>query len=238
MNTRLFGPDPIDFLDPSPYSPLEYYGHLLIGAIWFFAGLTALASIKGSRIHVLAGKICIYSVLLIAFTSVVMLAVEFVPPLALNAITASYAVLTGWLALKPARGNVRRYEIALSVIEALALAAFLAIALPNVLAGNVALIGPGIVVLVPTILLAGDVNWHLRQKKRPALRVRRHLARMVWAFVIVLRAPLVEFETAGFFDLPDPVLIIGPVLLGLALLAYFQSRGSRPRPVRPQAMKA
>ena len=236
MKQRFFAPDPIDFFDPSPYSALEYQGHMIIGGLWFCAALVAFFAKKGSPLHIRAGQACIIAVLLIAITSFVMLAIEFVPPLALNAATSSYAVLAGWLALKPATSRVRRAELALTAIEVVVLAAFLAIAVPNVMNGNAPLIGPGIVALVPLILLAGDMNWHLRQKDRAKLRVRRHLARMAWAFAIVLRAPLVEFETGGFYDLPDPLLVVGPVLLGLVILAYFQFRygGGRPNRSEPQ----
>ncbi|MFL0356819.1 hypothetical protein ACI5KX_10105 [Erythrobacter sp. GH1-10] len=230
MNARLFAPDPIDFFDPAPYSLIEYQGHMIVGTIWFVAALIAFYARKGSPLHIRAGQVCIVTVLIVAVTAIVMLAVEMVPPLALNAVTSSYAVITAWLALKPATSKVRAAEYALTALEIAALALFLALALPNVLNGTVPLIGPGIVVLVPLILLAGDVNFYARPSQRSKLRVRRHLARMVWAFVIVLRAPLVEFETAGFYDIPDPLLVAGPVLLGVVMLVYFQRRYSAAKP--------
>ena len=222
MNAQLFPPDPIDFADPAPYSIFEYQGHMVVGAIWFVAGLVAFFARKGSPLHIRAGQVCIVGVLLIAVTAIVMLAIEMVPPLALNAITSSYAVLTGWLALKPTSTGRRAAEYALSAIELLALGLFVAIAMPNVLSGAVPLIGPAIVIVVPIILLLGDLNFYLKPHRRKRLRIQRHLARMVWAFVIVLRAPLVEFETAGYFSAPDPLLIVGPLVLGVAMLWYFQ----------------
>ncbi|MHA7818125.1 MAG: hypothetical protein ACX930_00590 [Erythrobacter sp.] len=57
---------------------------------------------------------------------------------------------------------------------------------------------------------------------------------MIWAFVIVLRAPLVEFETAGFYDLPDPLLVVGPVILGAVMIGYFQLRYGRISRTAPQ----
>lgn len=238
MNVRLFAPDPIDFFDPTPYSIFEYQGHMIIGAIWLAAALTAFIAAKGSPLHINAGKVCIISTLLVALTAAVMLAIEMVPPLALNAVTASYAVITGWLALKPASSKVRRFELGLTGVEILAVLAFLAVALPNVVKGGVPIIGPGIVLLVPLILLGGDLNFHLRRKERARLRIRRHLARMSWAFVIVLRAPLVEFETAGFYDLPDPLMVVGPVILGLAIVIYFQSRYRTRKPANAHAAVA
>ena len=72
--------------------------------------------------------------------------------------------------------------------------------------------------------LLGDLNFYRKPEQRPRLRLARHLARMCWAFVIVLRAPLVEFETAGYYNLPDLLLVAGPPLLGLAMIVHFQRR--------------
>lgn len=237
MNQRLFLPDPIDFFDPAPYSFIEYQGHMIVGSIWFIAALIAFASAKGKWLHVRAGQVCIVGVLLIAATAFAMFTVDLIPPLALNAVTGLYAVLGGWLALKPATSGVRTAEKALTGVEAAALAAFLAYAVPNVLDGSAPPIGPGIIAAVPVILLAGDLNWHMRPSDRARLRVRRHLARMVWAFATVVRPAIVEFETAGFYDLPDPLLVVGPLLLGAALVAWFQLRYGR-RAVRTAAQPA
>nr|WP_298927391.1 hypothetical protein [uncultured Erythrobacter sp.] len=221
---RLFGPDPIEFLDPAPYSALEYQGHMIAGTVWFVAAIIALFAMKGGKLHIRAGQICVISVLLVALSAVIMLAVEWVNPLFLNSVTATYAVGTAWLALKPGTKRVRGLEYGLSLFEIAGLAVFLSLAIPAVTAGNVPLIGPAIVAALPIILLLGDLNFHSKPDQRAKLRVRRHLARMVWAFVIVLRAPLVEFETGGFYDVPDPLLVAGPPLLGIAMLIYFQRK--------------
>lgn len=227
---RLFADDPIDFADPTPYSGFEFYGHLLVGTIWFGAALWAFAVRKGGKQHIWAGQACIIGVFLTSVTALLMLGKEFIAPLFLNAITASYCVATAWLALKPASRSVRSWEYVLTTVEIGAVATFLAIALPNVISGNVPAIGPSIVMAVPLILLLGDLHFFSRPRDRARLRVQRHLARMVWAFVIVLRAPLVEFETAGFYDLPDPLLVAGPPILGVVMLLYFQRRYGALRP--------
>ena len=84
MGVQLFAPDPIDFFDPLPYGPLEYQGHMAIGAIWFVAAVVAFFATKGSKAHIRAGQICIIGVLLVAVSAIAMLAIEMVPPLALG----------------------------------------------------------------------------------------------------------------------------------------------------------
>ncbi len=90
-------------------------------------------------------------------------------------------------------------------------------------------VGPLVVAAVPLVLLLGDLNFYLRPAKRSQIRLRRHLARMAWAFAVMLRAPLVEFQTGGFIPVPDLVVFFAPLVIGLALLLYFQARfGSLP----------
>lgn len=224
MNRQLFVDDPFDFFEPLPYGALEYQSHMIVGALWFAGGILAFLLRKGSPAHIWAGRVSLLAVLLVSLSAIIMLSIVWVPPLFLAAITAIYAGATGWLALKKPTAKVRAFEYAFPAVELAVLGVFLSIALPNVVAGVV----PPVIILVlvgiPLILLAGDVNWLLRSRDRAKLRVRRHLARMVWCFVVTLRAPLVEFDTGGYYSLPDPLLVIGPFLLGILLLAYFQWR--------------
>ncbi|KWV92795.1 hypothetical protein AUC45_01155 [Erythrobacter sp. YT30] len=56
----MFGPDPIDWFDPSPYAALAFYGHIAIGVVALSAALIAFGSRKGSIIHRRAGFIYIF----------------------------------------------------------------------------------------------------------------------------------------------------------------------------------
>ena len=138
--------------------------------------------------------------------------------------------------MQPSSGRVRGAEYALSVVEIIALGIFLTIAMRNVFASGVPLVGPLVVAAVPLALLLGDLNFYLRPEQRTKMRLRRHLARMAWAFAVMLRAPLVEFQTGGFIPVPDLVVFFAPLLIGLTLLLYFQMRfGKLPllHPKRP-----
>ncbi len=227
MNQRLFVDDPFSFFEPLPYGALEFQSHMIVGGLWFIAGVLAFLLRKGGIGHIWAGRVSLISVVLVAVSAVAMLLVVFIPPLMLAAVTAVYAAATGWLALKKPSARVRAFEIGLFIAELAVLGMFLSIALPNALAGVVPPFIIFVLVAIPVALLAGDVNWLMRPRDRAKLRIRRHLARMVWCFVVTLRAPLVEFETGGYYHLPDPVLVIGPFVLGLMLLAYFQWRYRR-----------
>ncbi|MEL6547631.1 MAG: hypothetical protein AAFQ82_23610, partial [Myxococcota bacterium] len=58
---------------------------------------------------------------------------------------------------------------------------------------------------------------------RNAKRVSRHLERMIWASIIAVRAPLVEITAAGV-PIPAPVLLFGPVLIGIVAILWSRRR--------------
>ena len=221
----MFAPDPIDLFDPSPYFAISYYGHLLIGLIAIVAAIIAFSAKKGGKWHIRSGKIFIIAVLVVCTTTASMLSDAFIPPLFLAAVSAVYVVLTAYLALKPGTRWVRYSEYGLSAFELLGVVAFLSLALPNVAAGEVPLMAPMVLIAIPAILLAGDINWFLKHDRRRQLRLRRHLARMVWAIIIVVRAPLVEVAAAGL-PIPAPVILFGPFVIAGAVLLWLQPRFS------------
>lgn len=227
----MFGPDPIDLFDPSPYGGLAYYGHLVIGTFALLAALAAFASRKGSRFHRQAGYLFLATVGIVCLTSVVMLFHAFVPPLFMAVFTAIYAMGGAYLALQRGTRTVRKAETSLTLFEIIGVVLFLAQAIPAVQQGTIPAFGPVVILIIPALLLVGDANWFLRHKDRAKLRLARHFSRMVWAFIVVLRAPLVEL-VAGGLPVPAPVVIIGPIVLGIAMLWYFRRRFVRQKPVK------
>lgn len=219
----MFGPDPIDLFDPSPYGALSYYGHILIGIVALVAALAAFAVRKGGSVHRKAGLVFIATVAVVCLTTAAMLATNFIPPLFMAMFTAIYAIGGAYLALQAPSLAVRVAEVALTLLEIIGLAIFLTVALDAVADGRTAAFGPAVIATIPLILLAGDANWFAKQGRRAQLRIARHLSRMIWAFVVVLRAPLVEV-VAGGLPVPVPVVIFGPILLALGMLWYFQRR--------------
>lgn len=219
----MFGADPIDLADPTPYLPVAYYGHLFIGTIALLAALTVFASRKGSKWHKRFGYVFIASVALVCLTSVEMLSRVFIAPLFMAVFTAIYALGGAWLALQKDTAPIRMAEYALFLFEIVGLMVFLSIAFPAAGAGIIPPFAPFVIATIPLILLGGDVNWFMQRRNRSQLKVQRHLARMIWGFVVVLRAPLVELAAAGL-PVPGPIVIIGPILLALILLLYFQRK--------------
>lgn len=222
----MFGPDPIDLYDPSPYWPIAYYGHLLIGIVALIAAFLAFSVRKGGPTHRLSGYVYIAAIGVVCFTSISMLRNVFIPPLFMAAFTAVYCVGGAWFALRRRSSAVVAAEASLTIFELVGLMIFLRIALGAVEEGLIPPFAPYVIATIPVILLIGDVNWFLKQEQRARLRISRHLSRMVWGFVVVLRAPLVELAAAGV-PIPPSTFIFGPILLVVAMMWYFRRQFAR-----------
>lgn len=230
----MFGPDPIDLYDPSPYGPLAYYGHLLIGIVALTAALLTLFVRKGGKTHRLSGYVYMTAVGVVCLTSISMLRNVFIPPLFMAVFTAVYCVGGAWLALRRRSSSVLTVEVGLTIFEIVGLLIFLQIAFGAVAQGLIPPFAPYVIAAIPAILIIGDLNWFLRQKQRARLKISRHLSRMIWGFVVVLRAPLVELAAAGV-PIPQSAFIIMPIVLAFALIWYFRRKAARgQRRVDPQ----
>lgn len=222
--------DPVDLSNPAPFDALSYYGHIAIGIIGLLAAIIALATRKGSNVHILAGRSFASCILLVAITSLILLSVRMAPPLFVAALTAVYAVGTAILVLKPTTKKIEMMEYGLFVFEIFVVGIFLTMAIPQIIAGNIPAIGPLVILVIPIILLAGDVHFFRNAHRRPVLRLRRHLARMIWAFIIAVRAPLAEIYTE--LDMPVAVLLFGPLVVAPVMIMIFLNKYARkPGPI-------
>lgn len=211
--------DPVDLSNPAPFDALSYYAHIAIGTVGLLAAIIALSTRKGSKIHILAGRIFSASILLVAISSLILLSVRMTPPLLVAALTAVYAVGTAILALKPASMKTRMMEYGLFIFEIAVVAIFLAMAVPQIIGGNIPPIGPLVILVIPLILLAGDVHFFRNADQRPVLRIGRHLARMIWAFIIAVRAPLAEIYAE--LEIPVAIILFGPIVIAPAMILIF-----------------
>ncbi len=220
----MFGPDPIDWFDPSPYGALAFYGHIAIGILALSMAFTAFASRKGSLLHRRAGLVYMAACAVVCVTSVAMLIEVIIPPLAMAVFTCIYAIGGAYLALQDDTARVRFGEKALCALEVVALGLFCTMAVPAIMQGLIPIYAPFVIAIIPLILLAGDVHWFKNQDKRKQLRTARHLSRMIWGFVVVIRAPLVELAAGGYLPMIQMLFVIGPIAAGVAMVWYFQRK--------------
>ena len=220
----MFGPDPIDWSDPSPYGALAFYGHIAIGVLALVMALTAFASRKGSVLHRRTGLVYMGACAVVCATSVAMLITVMIPPLAMAVFTCIYAIGGAYLALQDNTRRVRIAEKALLGLELAAFGLFCTMAVPAVIQGFIPFYAPLVIAIIPVILIAGDVHWFRNQDRRKQLRIARHLSRMIWGFVVVVRAPLVELAAGGYLPMNQMLYAIGPIASGVAMLWYFQRK--------------
>lgn len=225
--------DPVNLADYAPFDPFSYYIHIVIGLIGWVGALVALASQKGSRRHILGGRLFMISTVVVSATALILLSTRFAPPLFVAALTAVYAIATAFLALRPGTQKVRRTEYGLFAFELAMLLLFMGMAIPNIIAGNIPVMGPLVIAIIPIILLVGDINFFRNAGQRLVLRVRRHLARMIWALIISVRAPLAEI----YAELSIPVFFIlfGPLVVAPLMIWFFLRK--LPRSARAAAQE-
>lgn len=214
--------EPIDLTNAAPFDPISYYLHITIGLVGLFAALVALGTKKGSQPHIYAGRIFAICVVIVSITSAVLLSVRMVAPLLLAAMTAVYAIGTAVLALRPGTQTVRSLEFSLSIAQIVVVAMFLFLAIPQVMQSNIPPIGPLVLLAIPIILLVGDLNFYRKPDQRDRLRVLRHMSRMIWAFVVVVRAPIVEVNVV--LQIPAPIILFAPLIIAPLLIFLFRSR--------------
>ena len=217
--------EPIDLSSATPFEPISYYAHIAIGVLGLIAGWIAIGTKKGSQPHIYAGRTFAICVVIVSVTSAILLSVRMVAPLLMAAMTAVYAVGTAILALRQATPTVKMLEHGLSLAEATVMMLFLYMALPQVTQGNIPPIGPLVILAIPLILLAGDFNFYRKPDQRPRLRVLRHMSRMIWALIVVVRAPIVEVNAV--LQIPAPLILLAPLIIAPLLILLFRKNIER-----------
>ncbi|MEL7196929.1 MAG: hypothetical protein AAGL10_01315 [Pseudomonadota bacterium] len=220
----MFGPDPIDWFDPSPYGSLAFYGHIAIGILALAAAFLAFAVRKGSVLHRRSGLVYMAACAFVCATSIAMLVQAMIPPLAMAVFTSIYAIGGAYLALRSGTRRVLLGEKSLFALELAAFGFFMAMAIPAIVQGFIPFYAPFVIAIIPVILLAGDVRWLRNPEKRKQWRIARHLSRMIWGFVVVVRAPLVELAAGGYLPRYQMLFVVGPIVAGVAMVWYFQRK--------------
>jgi hypothetical protein len=198
--------------------------HILGGTIAIAAGLLAILSRKGSRLHIRAGRAFIYAYILIVITAILGIVVfEFRSFLAVATIASAYDVFAGYRALC-LRG--RRPQV------------------QDILASAIALMAPGVFLFAIHVLhkpwspaltwsvLGGILALSVYDLARIWLPLRwlqrawlhEHLYKMLAAYIAIT-------ATAGATIFPhfQPWSALIPVILGEAATACFLIFSPRPR---------
>lgn len=230
-------PAPLNLLSPAPYDFLTYYSHISLGLIGVLAALIALWTLKGGRAHRWAGRIYLVGVGIAAGTALITLFTNFLAPTIINAAIFLYAGGTAYIATYRPSDRIRRVEWMVFAMGALVTLWFIMVAGANVANGTVPLLAPVGVGGILAILLLGDLNYLLRSNAyRASHRIRRHLARISWALLVSVRAPVNELRDV--IGLSQAQVVFLPYLIFLAMILVFwrtAKRMERRVPIRKHA---
>jgi uncharacterized membrane protein len=211
------------------HEPFLVTAHVWVGAVLVALGFTAMAMVKGSPAHRLAGGLFVAAMLALAASGVVLVAVG--PPRAMLTAWAAlfpfYFALTGWLAARWRKPGVGASEVAgVAVAGLIAVSAVVLAETAKTARVEALLVGGAIAVL----LGACDLVIALRGGLAPAQRIRRHLWRMGFCVVIATSAIFVA-QTQRF---PAPLrpylpwLVAPPLAFTLVQMVRYRARRRGP----------
>lgn len=170
------------------YSPITIV-HILGGTVGLCSGTAALAFRKGSRRHVLAGKIFVASMLTMAVGAVYLAVVKHQPGNIGGGIITFYLIGTAWLTAKRREGETSPMDwIAMLIPLALGILGWMS-GIQVVRSGAMSQDGVpvGMTFFMGSICLlaaAGDIRMLLRGGVSGTMRLARHLWRMCFGLFI------------------------------------------------------
>src|SRR5579863_3602524 len=170
------------------YSPLLTV-HMTGGIVGLLSGAAALIFRKGGRWHILAGKIFVASMLLMAAGAVYLATIKHQTANIGGGIFTFYLILTAWLTARRKEGQTSKFDW-LALLMPLALGVLTWMNGIRVLRGGAtseAGVPVGMSFFMGTVMLfaaAGDVRMLLRGGVSGAKRIVRHLWRMCFGLFI------------------------------------------------------
>lgn len=199
--------------------------HVVCGAIALLTGLIAIISKKGNKLHVNAGKIFFWAMFAVGISSLVLAIVKFNPFLLSLGVFSMYMVISGRRALfyynlvqnyKPKLIDI--LPIYMGLLTALFMLLFSAYQM-LIGDGNIVLMVFGLILL---FLSTSDLKVLIRNREFAAHNkqwIFKHIGMMLGTYIAATTAFLVN--TVQFN--PPWVLWLGPTVLGVLLMRYFNN---------------
>lgn len=162
--------------------------HTGIGTFGLLGGLVALLAVKGSRRHVLGGKVFAWSMAAIVVTTMLTMLDGFLPLAVVLALAEVYLVPSALLSVNRGRRDFRAWSIVLMGIPGLlCLFAGVQFVLAN-RASDTLLLGPLVLCVMFGFLFLQDWRMLANRPTHPNVWLRRHFVRMILAFTIAIMA--------------------------------------------------
>jgi hypothetical protein len=214
---------------PAARSPVaEMYGVLLLchvtgGAVSLLSAAVAIATTKGARGHVYAGRVFVLAMALVFVTAVPMTIIRPNPFLLVVAVFSFYLALTGWLRARNRSGMPVLADWIATVAMGVTAVAMAVMGLLMVAAGSML----GIVLLAFALigggLAASEVPFLRGRRYRGAERIVAHLGRMLGGTIAALTA----FLVVNVRVVPAFLVFLAPTVLLTPLIFYWAARVGR-----------
>jgi hypothetical protein len=213
-----------------PYSPILIV-HICAGSVGLLSGTAAICFRKGSRRHVLAGRVFVASMLTMAVTAVYIAIVRHQPNNISGGILTFYLIGTAWLTARRRDGETSRFDWVVLLIP-LTLGILTWMNGLNIVRSGASSqngVPVGMMFFMGSVMLlagAGDVRMLVRGGVFGAKRIARHLWRMCFGLFIAAGSfflgpsnrPLRLFSTVGLGKHLSPALFSTTVYLVLSIL--------------------
>ena len=171
-----------------PFDPVSYFIHVVLGFTAFGAGIFALATKKGTQVHIKAGKIFAYLMIPVALSTIVFMSHEFLPLALLMSLAVLYFIPSAINAIRNAKKSAILWDSVLIIIP---LALFLFSALQSVrvqFIESAPKLGPVLMAATFGFILIQDLALLKSRERDNSYWIRRHLTRMILAFTFTAMA--------------------------------------------------
>jgi len=206
-----------------PLHPVAYLLHASLGVAGILAAIVALAVLKGSAVHLLAGRTFAIAASVAAATAISFSFTNFAPMAIASAVMVLGALGSAILAFRRKSPSVAAGEILAATLMAIATLWLLFGVMLAIPQGGILWLPPMVFALFPASLLVNDIRFiRLDETERKAKRLRRHLSRMAFALAIAVHAPIVVF--ADDLRLNPAVAFYTPFIIWPLIFRIFDRR--------------
>lgn len=215
-----------------PFDPFSYFIHVVLGFIAFAAGITALVTKKGTPVHIKAGKVFSYLMILVALSTIVFMTHEFLPLAVVLTIAVLYLIPSAINAINNDAKAAALWDKLLTLIPLL-LFIFTAMQFIRFLSIEGApTAGPILLASTFGFILYQDLALWKNRNRESSYWIRRHMIRMILAFTFTAMAVVRLGINIG---LTLEQTVIYPILIAWVCIAYCYKKYS---PTKMEAARA
>ncbi|KUJ84201.1 hypothetical protein AWR36_000340 [Microbulbifer flavimaris] len=215
-----------------PFDPFSYFIHVIFGTIAFAAGIAALATKKGTDLHIKAGKVFSYLMILVAISTVVFMTNDFLPLAVVMTVAVLYLIPSAINSINHDKKMAALWDKLLTLIPLL-LFVFTAMQFIRFLAIEEApTVGPILLASTFGFILYQDLALLKNRYRERSYWIRRHMIRMILAFTFTAMAVIRLGINIG---LTLEQTVVYPILFAWICIAYCYKKYS---PAKLEAARA